>query len=94
VLTQGALSGATKTLQSSKPVKVAATKTFAGTTWDQSAVQGIQAGSSLEVMALTTNHPEKSPATKTFLILFVAPASTMNQENTVFNATLQSFKFA
>jgi hypothetical protein len=97
-----ALDGGLSTFKSSaknyKDENAPATTTVGGSSWKQKAGSGdVDAkGTAVngKIYILATNHPENTPTTKLFVIVYDAPSLTFDQANTSdFQPMLQSFKF-
>lgn len=95
VLAKSYLDSVNKNLDNPQPVNAPATKTVAGVQWKQSVNTAQKSGQNIKEVSLTTNHPDKDPQTKAFVIYYLAPAQAMDQlDQFVFEPMLQSFKFA
>jgi hypothetical protein len=94
-----ALKAAQALLKNAQTVSVPTTTTVGGESWSQIAASGTQRlnnqNTNVQVVVLADVHPANTPISKSFTILYQAPASTFSQDNkTYFQPMLQSFKFA
>lgn len=84
-------------LKSPQPVSLPTTTSVAGESWVQTGETGTINMNNTdvpgEVVVLTDNHPAKSPTTNAYDIYYGGPSLTFQQENQIFQAMLQSFKF-
>lgn len=81
-----------------KEESVAPTTTVAGATWQQKSASGdvTKDGQTANARAviMATNHPDKSPSTKLFSIVYGSPTAVYDLSNVAyFQPMLQSFKF-
>jgi hypothetical protein len=94
-----ALQAAQVLLKNSQTVTVPSTTSVGGDSWNQVSASGTQRlnnqDTAIQVVVIATVQPASSLLSKSFTILYQAPASTFNQDNTTyFQPMLQSFKFA
>jgi hypothetical protein len=94
-----ALQAAKVLLKNAQTVSVPSTTTVGGESWSQISASGTQRlnnqDTDVQVVVLADVHPAGTLNSKSFTIVYQAPVSTFNQDNTTyFQPMLQSFKFA
>lgn len=98
-VTSTALQAARALLKNSQTVSVPSTTSIAGDTWSQQSASGTQQVNDqnidIQVVVLADVHPANALESKSYTIVYQAPASAFAQANTAyFQPMLQSFKFA
>ncbi|HEU5229054.1 MAG TPA: hypothetical protein VFU49_14655 [Ktedonobacteraceae bacterium] len=90
----GGISGAKGTMKTPDTVNMPATTTVGGQTWSQRAISDTSSADGVELVALAINYPDKSPNTKSYLIIYATTKALFDQASTkYFMPMLQSFKF-
>lgn len=94
-----ALKAAQVLLKNSQTVSVPSTTTVGGESWSQVSASGTlrlnNQDTTIQVVVLAVVHPANMPLSKSYTIVYQAPAATFSQDDTnFFQPMLQSFKFA
>jgi len=92
------VTGAKSKLKNPKTETVAPTTMVGGDTWNQRAVSGDATvngqTANIKLVVIADNHPESSPSTKGFIIVYGTAKQLFDAANsTYFQPMLQSFKF-
>jgi hypothetical protein len=98
-LADGGITGAKTSIKNPQTVSVPPTTTVDGQTWSQRALTGTATENGqtvdLELVVLATNHPDKSPTTKGYIIVYATAKTLFDlSQSTYFLPMLQTFKFA
>lgn len=97
-LVNGGITGAKANLKNVQSIAVPATTTFAGQSWTQRALSGMNTyqgqTTAVEANILATNHPDHASTTKGYVVAYVALKDKFAQAKSMyFTPMLQSFKF-
>ncbi len=93
-MSSDALASQKASMKDPEIVSISATITINGQVWHQFAIRDKGSDSGMEYVVLATNHPDNSPGTKGYLIIYAAKQSSFDQATTkYFMPMLDSFKF-